>query len=74
MAQQQQASSAGSSPIEVFEVFKVGNFSRTELQAIPDSELKKRFSLLSPVTSAEQLSNVDMLATLPKDGMHLAHV
>ena len=54
--------------LEVFEVFRVAALSRHELQNLPEAELRRRFSLLQPVTSAEQLASCEMIATLPKDG------
>jgi hypothetical protein len=51
--------------VDIFEVFKLGAIKKTELEALPLDEAKKRFVRLVPVTSTGELKNATAVASVP---------
>lgn len=62
------ASSSSSASIDVFEVFKIGSVQAEELRKLPLEELRKRYTILAPILSEEQLQQCQALATVPLPG------
>jgi hypothetical protein len=60
---------------DVFEVYKAGQISSKVIQDLTLEELRKRFTLLSPITSKEQVLTGDIaLGALPAPGNLLSFV
>lgn len=57
-----------SSQIDLFEVFRVGSSPKASVASTPLDQLQKRFTILSPILSHEQLESASALATLPMPG------
>jgi hypothetical protein len=51
--------------VDIFEVFKLDAIKKTELEALPLDEAKKRFVRLVPVTSTDELKNATAVASVP---------
>jgi len=54
--------------VDIFEVYKVGSVPRESLQSSQLDALQRKFTILAPVTSVEQMKAVTALATVPSPG------
>ena len=54
--------------VSLFEVFRVGSLPKSELSSLSLNDVKSKFTLLVPVEDVNQITNANMLATLPKEG------
>lgn len=55
--------------IDVFEVFKLKSIPTSAVTNMSFEQIRAKYTILKPVSSLDDLKDVDTLATLPNQGM-----